>query len=220
LADGQSVTVTASRMAASSYGSVIECNLATGEPTISVEGNDVPVGCTNPLSTLKSTDASGGFTTAFTVHTGTIGPPAQGTDSTGNAASADAAKYPCPPTPAQQAAGTTCDIVYGDTSGDQAKAPVTFAGSAQPSVASGGSSSSGTSSSSGSGASAPSFGSTASATGAESAGGGTSGTLAFTGFGPGMLWLGRVGVLLIALGALMMLAVAAPRAWVRLRRPA
>ena len=213
LTNGESVTVTASGMTANSYGSVIECNLADNEPTVQVEGNAVPVGCTNPLQTLKTTDASGGFSEPFTIHTGTVGPPGQGTDSTGNAASADAADYPCPPTSAQQAAGTTCDIVYGDTAGDQAKAPLGFGGSSSPSTSSGGATGgSGGTAASQSGSTTGSSGTSAFAGGSGALGAtGSSGTLAMTGSGPGLLWLARSGLVLVLLGTLAMAAVAVPR---------
>jgi hypothetical protein len=201
LTNGETVTVTASGMHANAYGSVLECNLAKDEPTVQVEGNAVPVGCTNPLQTITSTDGSGGFTKSFVVRTGTIGPPAQGTDSAGNPASADAAKYPCPPTPAQQAAGTTCDIVYGDTAGDQATTPLQFATGATPdSVAVGG----------GSGTAAPAGLGTASSTSGRAGGGGgtgASGTLAFTGAGSGMAWLAGTGLALLATGTLLTAAI-------------
>ena len=60
--------------------------------------------------------------------TGTVGPPTTGTDSSGGNAATDAAKYPCPPTPAQQAAGASCFIAFGDLAGDQATTPISFAG--------------------------------------------------------------------------------------------
>ncbi len=50
------------------------------------------------------------------------------TDSTGGSPATDAAKFPCPPTAAQQAAGDTCVIAFGDASGDQATANISFAG--------------------------------------------------------------------------------------------
>ena len=199
LTNNETVNVTASGMHANAYGSVLECNLANNEPTVQVEGNAVPVGCTNPLQTITGTDASGGFTKTFVIHTGTIGPPAQGTDSAGNSASADAAKYPCPPTPAQQAAGTTCDMVYGDTSGDQATTPLGFAASS--------------SSPSGStGATASSAGGTGSAGSATfgasggAGGSGSSGSLAFTGVGPGLRLLAGTGMALVGSGMLLLAA--------------
>jgi hypothetical protein len=223
LTDGETVTVTASGMHPNAYGSVLECNLANNEPTVQVEGNAVPVGCTNPLQTITSTDSSGGFSKSFTIRTGTIGPPAQGTDSAGNPASSDAAKYPCPPTPAQQAEGTTCDMVYGDTSNDQATTPLHFAASASSatpaSVAAGGGTL-GATSGAGAGVTA--------ASGSGAAGGGSgpggSGSLAFTGAGPGLRWLAVAGFLLLVAGLLLAAAAGAGRtmlgdaAWRRRRR--
>ena len=65
---------------------------------------------------------------AFTVTTGTVGPPGTGTDSTGGDAATDAAKYPCPPTTAQQAAGDSCLITFGDPSGNIGTQNISFAG--------------------------------------------------------------------------------------------
>lgn len=128
LTNGQTVTVTGSGFAASNPGGVLECNTASGEPTIAVAGNQVPVGCTNPLVHLTTTSASGALSYPFPIVQGTVGPPASGTDSSGGNAATDAANYPCPPTAAQLAAGVTCDIVFGDLAGDEATAPITFQG--------------------------------------------------------------------------------------------
>jgi hypothetical protein len=38
----------------------------------------------------------------------------------------DAVKYPCPPTPAQVAAGATCTLSFGDESGDQVSVNIGF----------------------------------------------------------------------------------------------
>lgn len=226
LTDGQNVQVTASGMKPNAYGSVLECNLTNGEPTVQVEGNAVPVGCTNPLNTIQSTDASGGFTKTFTVHTGTIGPPGQGTDSAGKPASQDAANYPCPPTPAQQSAGGTCDMVFGDTSGDQATTPITFASSSSghSSSSSAPASAGSAGASSGSGTSGGPAGSTGpdTAAGSSSDPGGTGssgGTLPFTGFGGGMQLLLRLGALFFAGGLLLLVVPGALRAGLGRRRP-
>ena len=133
------VTVSGSGFDASSIGAVLECNSDPGQPTISVAGNAVPVSC-GPApggSTLVSTNASGAFAaTSFTVVTGTVGPPATGTDSSGGNAATDAANYPCPPTKAQQAAGDSCLIAYGDALGTRATANLSFtAGCTSPSTA-------------------------------------------------------------------------------------
>jgi len=128
LSDGSSVSVSGSGFTAGSAGGVIECNNTAGQPTIQVVGNAVPVSCTNPLLALTTTDSSGALSATFTVHTGIVGPPATGTDSGGGGAATDAASYPCPPTAAQQGAGASCVLAFGDQAGDQATTPISFSG--------------------------------------------------------------------------------------------
>jgi len=135
LADGATVTVSGSGLQAGP-GAILQCNTATGQPTIAVAGNQVPVGCTNPLSKLINADASGNVpATPFTVKMGTIGPPATGPDSAGKDATADAANYPCPPTAAQQAAGAMCVVALGDAAGHQATQQITFQAATTTTVA-------------------------------------------------------------------------------------
>ena len=117
LSDGSSVTVTAGGYPDSATGAILECNTDAGQPTIPVAGNAVPVSCTNPFLAIKTTTATGTLSASFTVHEGTVGPPAAGTDSAGHDAAADAALYPCPPTPAQVTAGDSCVIQFGVQSG-------------------------------------------------------------------------------------------------------
>lgn len=216
LTQGEQVSVTGSGMADNSYGSVIECNLANDEPTVEVEGNAVPVGCTDPLKSIQSTNSSGGFSTTFTIQTGTIGPPGQGTDSAGNSASTDAAKYPCPPTPAQQAAGTTCDIVFGDVGGDQDTTPIQFAqiasGTTRPAATSGGTGPTGAATAGSGSTGASGSAQSAAASGATGpAGAAGSGPLAFTGIGAGVQTLMWLGPLLVALGCLVLALAARAR---------
>jgi hypothetical protein len=215
LTDGQGVTVSGSGYGANAFGAVVQCSSAPGQPTVTVQGNAVPVSCTNPLHAVKSTDASGAFTTAFTVHTGTVGPPATGTDSAGNDASADAAKYPCPPTPAQQASGVTCVIGYGDTSGDQASAPISFA-AAGPS--SGGSTSSSATATAGTTGTTGASGTTAGAP-TTAGSGGSGGSLASTGAGPGLWATALTGLLLAAAGLVLLASVQVAIVLHRRRRP-
>jgi hypothetical protein len=125
LADNQTVTVTVSGFP-DEPGAITECNNATGQPTILVAGNQVPVSCTNPLNNLQNVSGGGFAGKPFTIHAGTVGPPAAGADSAGKDAAADAALYPCPPTPAQAAAGATCVIAFGNAGGQQAPTPITF----------------------------------------------------------------------------------------------
>ena len=128
LTNGQSVTVTATGYPATLPGAVLECNNDTSQPTVSALGNQIPVSCTNPLSNLHETDASGNLTASFAVATGTVGPPATGTDSGGGDAATDAANYPCPPTSAQVTAGVSCVVAFGTSDGTQLTQPITFSG--------------------------------------------------------------------------------------------
>ncbi len=128
------VSVSGSGFAASSAGAILECNNDPNQPTVSLEGHATPVSCgPNPLApgatNLAPTNSSGGFgPVSFTVTTGTVGPPATGTDSSGGNAATDAASYPCPPTPAQQAAGYSCVVAFGDATGNEGIQPISFAG--------------------------------------------------------------------------------------------
>jgi hypothetical protein len=213
LTDGQKVVVQGHGFAPGSAGGMAECNGTPNQPTQQVYGNAVPVGCTNPLNTLQATDSNGDVNAQgqqnFTIKTGTVGPPASSsTDSSGGNAQADSAKYPCPPTPDQQAQGISCNISYGDASGNQASADLHFAssgaggggtnGPAAAAAPTPGSSPTGggtTAASGGSGPSGATLGST------DSAGGASTGSLPFTGFGPGLWRLTQLGALLGALGA-------------------
>ncbi len=136
------VSVSGSGFTPSSLGSILECNDDTSQPTvtISVLGNSetLPVSCTGiTAGGLHSTSATGTLSAvSYTVVTGTTGPPCgsatlaacPSADSSGGNPSTDAAQYPCPPTTAQQAAGDSCVIAYGDEAHDQATATISFAG--------------------------------------------------------------------------------------------
>jgi hypothetical protein len=127
LTSGQKIRVSGADFAKEATGGIVECNDASGQPTIKVYGNKVRVSCTNPLNELFSTNKNGSFAPLiFKVHEHKVGPPAEGTDSAGHSASADAAKYPCPPTPAQVRAGDVCIINAGDAKGDNVTVPITF----------------------------------------------------------------------------------------------
>ena len=129
LSNNQSVSISGSGLAIKSTGSILECNNTPNQPTIDVAGSPVPVSCTNPLLDILTTSSTGTLptTASFKVHEGTVGPPAVGTDSNGASSSSDAALYPCPPTPAQLAAGYSCDITFGDANGDDVIQNITFA---------------------------------------------------------------------------------------------
>jgi hypothetical protein len=92
LTNGQVVSVSGSGFSANGIGAIVECNSDPNQPTISVAGNPVPVGCSNPLNAIHGTNASGDLpATNFTVVSPTPGPPATGTDSSGGDAATDAA---------------------------------------------------------------------------------------------------------------------------------
>jgi hypothetical protein len=106
-------------------GHVLECSDDPAQPTISASGEAVPVSCTS-LADGFIPNAAGTLTTNFTIVVGVTGPPASGTDSAGNPASVDAALYPCPPTPAQLAAGVTCVLAVADSGGDDVAVPLAW----------------------------------------------------------------------------------------------
>ena len=128
LADGDTVSVSGTGFNPG-LGVIIECNSDQSQPKIAVSGNPVPVSCTNPVSNLINFDSGGGLAASnFVVHTGTTGPPATGSDDAGHDAAADAALFPCPPTPAQIAAGDSCVIALADIAGHQATQNISFQG--------------------------------------------------------------------------------------------
>ena len=144
LSGGSVVNVSGSGFAKNSIGNILECNSDPNQPTVmdgSPVNSAIPVSCTAPsYSMLVDTSSEGGVSTTYTIVQGTTGPPCgpsaaascPATDSAGNSPSADAADYPCPPTTAQQAAGDTCTLSYGDESGNSATAAIYFVGQTPP----------------------------------------------------------------------------------------
>jgi hypothetical protein len=137
LTSGQTVNVTGSGFTDNSIGEVLECNTDAKQPTVALGSpldKTVNVGCTPPnLSELVDTNASGSLTSTYSIISGTVGPPCgpspaaatcPSTDSTGGNPQTDAAAYPCPPTAAQQAAGDTCELIYGDAQNESGSAPI------------------------------------------------------------------------------------------------
>lgn len=125
LTDGQSVTVSGTGFAGG-IGGITECNTTTGQPTAAVAGQQIPVGCSNPLNAIQNLTGGAFNNVAFTVHMGVVGPPGPGVDSAGKDAAADAALYPCPPTAAQAAAGAVCAIAFGTSATDTGQQTITF----------------------------------------------------------------------------------------------
>ena len=129
LADGQSISVSGTGYSATSTVVVVECNDDPNQPTVPLGPTAVGVSCSAPGS-LTTSDGSGDVNNdPFTVHTGVLGPPSTDSplDSAGNDPSTDAALYPCPPTAAQEALGDTCELGLGDSNGNAAQEPISFA---------------------------------------------------------------------------------------------
>ncbi|HTZ10487.1 MAG TPA: hypothetical protein VMB72_15545 [Acidimicrobiales bacterium] len=145
LTNGESVTVTGTGFDDTSPGNILQCNDAPNQPTVALPSpvsSSVSVSC-NVIgySHLVTTTATGALNATWNVIEGTVGPPCGTggiittcpTDSAGNSAAADAAKYPCPPTAAQQAAGDVCQLSYGDAGGaESASANILFQGESAP----------------------------------------------------------------------------------------
>ncbi len=206
LVAGTKVTVTATGLLpynakTNELGTVLECNSDPGQPTVLLSNHNFPVSCTPALNTDFTPDATGTASQTFSIVVGTTGPPTTGTDSAGAAASTDAVAYPCPPTPAQTA--DTCVIAVGDIGGDKVVVPIAFnpggVGTNPPAPP-------------GVKASTSPKPITKASSAATKA---SSGSLAFTGPGPGLWWMGLIGVVLMTAGGTMLLVVDEPR---RLRR--
>ena len=137
LTNGQKVTVTAAGLVHNSEGSIEECNSDPNQPTVELVGNATPVSCTSPAGpSIIQASPTGTISASFTVVAGVTGPPVPGTDTNHQSSATDAALYPCPPTAAQIAAGYSCQIIYGDASGDQPAQNITFASQTSTATAS------------------------------------------------------------------------------------
>ncbi len=146
LKQAQVVAVTGSGLAASAFGYLIECNAAPGEPRVTVGPPfDVvlPIGCSAPnLKRIVHTTAQGSLSSTIKLHESrTLGPPCglpqvlgpcKHPDSAGNGPRGDAQNYPCPPSPAQQAAGITCAVVFVDSAGQTVSTNIAFLGAGPP----------------------------------------------------------------------------------------
>lgn len=211
LVGGMATTVTASGLVANSVGSILECSADPAQPGVTYLGTFIPISCskiaivsTTASGSLPSTSQS--FTVLESTASNVIGGQNSGPESnTGTSTSctgtctgnltADASAYPCPPTPAQVAAGVTCVIAVGDLGGDQVPVPISFNTAVAP-PANGGGGATGAASASAAKASATKA---------------SSGALAFTGAGPGLMIMGLVGILLVVLGGSTVLLVDGPR---------
>jgi hypothetical protein len=235
LSNGQSVSVSGSGFAAKSPGNVLECNSDPSQPTVALGSPvsaSISVSCTAPSYTkLVVTSATGTMSSTFNVVSGTVGPPCgptpavvtcPSTDTAGKSPAADAASYPCPPTPAQQAAGDTCTLTYGDSNNDSAVVPIHFTGESTPTTTppspaaaapTSGTTAPAPAASAGTGAKTSAGQSTGSGASAASPTAASAGTVAMTGPGPHLWWLVVAGLVLMNLGALLWLGP--PRRWRR-----
>jgi hypothetical protein len=210
LTGGTPIAITGSGYTPNSLGIVLQCNSDTSQPEVMLGGivnEKVPVSCTGIALANAVHTGTGSFTSTWDTIDGITGPPCGKTgdliatcpaDTSGGSASADAALYPCPPTPTQQAAGVTCTIAFGDEGGKTATVPITFAQNATASTGGGGVPPSTTATT------APAT--SASTTGAAAATAApttaaSSGSLAFTGPGTGLYIIGAAGLIMLVLGA-------------------
>ncbi|MGH8996552.1 MAG: hypothetical protein ACRDYB_11060 [Acidimicrobiales bacterium] len=119
-ATGDTVTVVASGLTPDSPTLVEECNLTPGEPPDPFSPGPA-IGCTPPVGgpdpfTLPVSSDTGQLTARIALSEGNLG------------ALAASAPYPCPPTAAQVASGSTCDVVVEDGAFRIGAAPVTLTG--------------------------------------------------------------------------------------------
>jgi hypothetical protein len=214
---GSVVAVSGSGFDPSSTGIVLQCNgaPASDQPVVALTiiGNSetLPVSCTplvftHAVTTTATGDIPAG--TSYTVIGGkTPGPPCgpgslapscppdTGGTATGNAV-ADAANYPCPPTPAQIAAGITCNISFGDEGGAAVTVPITYV---QDVVPGGDTTTTTAPATAASTAGSTAAGATPAAAAPKTAA--SSGSLAFTGPGTGLYIIGAAGFIMVLLGA-------------------
>jgi hypothetical protein len=208
LTGGTPIAITGSGYTPNSLGIVLQCNSDAGQPEVMLGGlvnENVPVSCTGIALANAVHTGTGSFTSTWDTIDGVTGPPCGKTgdliatcpaDSTGGNALTDAANYPCPPTPAQQAAGDTCTIAFGDEGGKTATVPITFAQDATASTGGGGVPPSTTATTSPA-TSASTTGAAATAAPTTAA---SSGSLAFTGPGTGLYIIGAAGLIMVLLG--------------------
>jgi hypothetical protein len=149
VAGGDVINVTGTGFASGAEASVVQCNDDPTQPQIFFLGNDIPVSCSALfIVTVGSKGtAKGVLTGTHTLTQGVVGPPEPNltdtcsettpstttiTGCTATTETADAAAFPCPPTPAQQAAGDTCVLAIGDINGDRAIGTLLFTGESPP----------------------------------------------------------------------------------------
>jgi hypothetical protein len=212
---GSVVGITGSGFDPSADGLVLQCSNAAGQPQVPLvvagHSETLDVSCTPLLiAHLIITTSTGAIPAGktFTVIDGTTGPPCGAgslaptcppdTGGTGSA-TADAANYPCPPTPAQLAAGAQCTLSFGDSG--PASAAVTVPISFTPAAVAGGGGTTTTTTAPATAASTSGSTPAAAAAAAAPTTAAASGSLAFTGPGTGLYIVGAAGLIMVLLGA-------------------
>lgn len=139
LSGGTVIALTGTGFAPTSLGEILQCNDDPSQPTVFLSGpiNEAfPVSCTGvSISHAVETHADGSLATTWTAISGTTGPPCGEpgdlaatcpSDSSGGNTPADAADYPCPPTPAQLAIGVSCTLSFGSGSPKMQTVDISF----------------------------------------------------------------------------------------------
>ena len=153
VAPTESISLAGTGFAPGALASIEECSDDPSQPIIYYLGTSVPVSCT-PIS-ITTVPSTGNLSGSKVVKGGTlaapaaVGPPVAGftpsciasqqTGSTTTTSSipnctttgsgtTDAARFPCPPTAAQIAAGDACIFAIGDNAGDHAVGTLLWTG--------------------------------------------------------------------------------------------
>src|ERR1700681_1124372 len=217
---GDVLTLNGAGVTPSALASDVECNSDPTQSMVTLLGNYIPISCTNVK--ILNVTATGTFTGSFTIKSGTTGPSAAGTPvcttgsgmpattttipncTTSGDGATDAAKYPCPPTAAQQAAGDTCVVAIGDINGDRAVGAISFTGASAGGTTTSGATTSPTTAPTATPTTAP----TATPTTAPATA--PSGPLATTGPGPHLWLIALMGFVALSLGAIALALIDPP----------
>jgi hypothetical protein len=207
---GTPIAVTGSGYDPNSIGILLQCNNDPSQPSVALPApvsQTVPVSCTGIAIANAIPTKTGSFSATWNTIAGTTGPPCGKAgdlaatcpaDTSGGDAATDAAAYPCPPTPAQLAAGVSCTLAFGDEAGKTATVPISFVPAPTPTPPGGGGAVTTTTAAGAATAASTSGGSTTATTAAPKT---AASSLAFTGPGTGLYIVGAAGFLMVLLGA-------------------
>jgi len=150
LAGGDVVSLKGTGFTPGATASIVQCNSDPTQPNLVFLGQYIPISCSAlALTSIPASGATkGDLIGTQKLVTGTVGPPVAvgtpvcitnrggsttttttvpGCTTSGNAKT-DAAKFPCPPTATEQAAGITCVLSIGDIDNDVALGTILFQG--------------------------------------------------------------------------------------------